>query len=149
MRANSIVRRPQFVVIFSLASPHFVRVRSFACQTKLFSTKSRPCLPFLVVPKTSQSSARSFTSERKSWLKHEAKLVARYTLTLWGLAACVLVISTAKEVTRTDPPLYPMSDLRDQTNKQEQKHPNKSALSTIVVFSSLVGPWCLNIMHQP
>lgn len=72
--------------------PQFFSIRAFANQSKLTSTKARPSLPFLVIPKASPAIARSFTSERKRWFKHEAKLVARYTISLWGVAAAVLMI---------------------------------------------------------
>lgn len=67
-------------------------IQAFANQSQLASTKTRPSLPFLSVPKASPAVVRSFTSERRGWLRHEAKLVVRYTLTLWGVAAAVLVI---------------------------------------------------------
>ncbi|KYK58945.1 hypothetical protein DCS_00072 [Drechmeria coniospora] len=60
-------------------------------QAKLPST-TRPSLPFLLVPRASPAVARSFTSERKRWLRHEARLVARYTITLWGLGAAIVTI---------------------------------------------------------
>ncbi|KAK2594704.1 hypothetical protein QQS21_007554 [Conoideocrella luteorostrata] len=93
MRAKLVVSRQQSAIRTSMTmSPRMICIRSFANQTNLTSTKSRPSLPFLLVPKSSAAIIRSFTSERKRWLKHEAKLVARYTVTLWGLAACVLLI---------------------------------------------------------
>ncbi|KAG5997174.1 hypothetical protein E4U54_002430 [Claviceps lovelessii] len=92
MRIGLAARRRRQPLVVALAKPRFTCIRSFAHQTNFTSIKSRPSLPFLSVPKTSSSVVRSFTSERKRWFKHEAKLVARYTLTLWGLAACVLII---------------------------------------------------------
>ncbi|KAG6033308.1 hypothetical protein E4U41_006942 [Claviceps citrina] len=95
--ARLVVRHPPPVVAPTSAArgPRFICIRTFAHQPKLTCTKSRPSLPFLLVPKktSSPSVARTFTSERKRWLRHEAKLVARYTVSLWGLAACVLVIA--------------------------------------------------------
>ncbi|PTB64721.1 hypothetical protein BBK36DRAFT_1123577 [Trichoderma citrinoviride] len=69
-------------------------LRSFAIQSRLTTTtnRSRPILPFLFIPRSSPNSVRRFTSERKRWWKHEAKLVVRYTLTLWGVVICVLTI---------------------------------------------------------
>ncbi|KAG5923319.1 hypothetical protein E4U42_004992 [Claviceps africana] len=90
VRLAALRRRP--LVAPALANSRLICIRSFAHQTQFTSIKSRPSLPFLFVPKASPSVARSFTSERRRWFKHEAKLVARYTLTLWGLAACVVVI---------------------------------------------------------
>ncbi|KAG5928630.1 hypothetical protein E4U53_002609 [Claviceps sorghi] len=92
MRVRLAARRRQPLVAPVLANSRLICIRSFAHQAKFTSIKSRPSLPFLFVPKASPSVARSFTSERKRWFKHEAKLVARYTLTLWGLVACIVVI---------------------------------------------------------
>ncbi|KAG6001738.1 hypothetical protein E4U21_003877 [Claviceps maximensis] len=92
MRVTLAARPRQPLVVYAFANPRSICIRFFAHQASFTSIKSRPSLPFLFVPKNSPSVARSFTSERKRWLKHEAKLVARYTLTLWGLAACVVVI---------------------------------------------------------
>lgn len=108
MRARPVVRRQQLAV--RTASPRFICIRSFAHQTKFTCTKSRPSLPFLLVPKASPSIARSFTSERRRWLKHEAKLVARYTVTLWGLAACVIIIFFA---------------VNEETNEREYPTPHE------------------------
>ncbi|KHO01378.1 uncharacterized protein MAM_00379 [Metarhizium album ARSEF 1941] len=74
------------------SNPRLGCARFFADQKKLACTKSRPSLPFLLVPKASPPIVRSFTSERKRWLKHEAKLVVRYTVTLWGVAICGIMI---------------------------------------------------------
>lgn len=90
MRARLVVCRQQPIRV--PFSPQPICSRSFAHQTKFTSTKSRPSLPFLLVPKANPSVARSFTSERKRWFKHEAKLVARYTITFWGLAICGVLI---------------------------------------------------------
>lgn len=91
MRARLVVRRQQPLFPTSI-NPRLICTRSFANQTKFTSTKSRPSLPFLLVPKASPAIVRSFTSERKRWFKHEAKLVARYTITFWGLAVCGVLI---------------------------------------------------------
>ncbi|KAF4989228.1 hypothetical protein FGRMN_9241 [Fusarium graminum] len=56
-----------------------------------FTTNSRPNLPFLSTP-ISSNGVRYFTTERRQWLKHEAKLAVRYTASFWGLLACVGVI---------------------------------------------------------
>ena len=96
MRARLALRREQpvfaVVVVPTSATPRFRCARSFPSPARFLSSKSRPSLPFLTVPQASPSVARLYTSERKRWLKHEAKLAVRYTLTLWGLAACALVI---------------------------------------------------------
>ncbi|WXC64160.1 hypothetical protein SNK03_009964 [Fusarium graminearum] len=65
-------------------------LRTFTHHTQL-TTKSRPNLPFLSIPVTSNS-VRYFTTERRKWLKHEAKLAVRYTASFWGLLACAGVI---------------------------------------------------------
>lgn len=69
--------------------------RAFADHAKLTTTKPRPSLPFLYAPSSNPNLVRYFTSTRGQWLRHEARLVARYTLTFWGLAAAVLVMSFA------------------------------------------------------
>ncbi|GJN76999.1 hypothetical protein PLIIFM63780_000487 [Purpureocillium lilacinum] len=92
MRARLVVRRQRLVDAAPTHPQLFFTTRSFASQSKFTSTKARPSLPFLLVPRTSSAPVRSFTSERRRWLKHEAKLVARYTITLWGVAAAVLTI---------------------------------------------------------
>ncbi|KAK5991250.1 hypothetical protein PT974_09528 [Cladobotryum mycophilum] len=79
-------------VVYISTNPRSQCFRSFAHQTCLTTTGSRPILPFLFVPKSSPHLVRYFTSERKRWWKHEAKLVARYTFTLWGAVVCVVVI---------------------------------------------------------
>ena len=75
--------------------PRPSNTRTFADQAKLTTTNPRPSLPFLYAPSSNPNFVRYFTSTRGQWLRHEAKLVARYTLTFWGLAAAVLVISFA------------------------------------------------------
>ncbi|UNI13759.1 hypothetical protein JDV02_000471 [Purpureocillium takamizusanense] len=92
MRARLVVRRQRLFATAATRPQPFFKSRSFNSQSKFTSTKARPSLPFLVVPRSSSAPVRSFTSERRRWLKHEAKLVARYTITLWGVAAAVLTI---------------------------------------------------------
>ncbi|KAF5003502.1 hypothetical protein FDECE_9955 [Fusarium decemcellulare] len=65
--------------------------RTFTYHTQL-TTKSRPNLPFLSIPISNRAVVRCFTTERKQWLKHEAKLAVRYTVSFWGLLACCGVI---------------------------------------------------------
>ncbi|KAK7418618.1 hypothetical protein QQX98_003806 [Neonectria punicea] len=65
-------------------------LRSFTHYTQL-TTTSRPVLPFLAIPVTNRS-VRCFTTERKQWLKHEAKMAVRYTISIWGIVACMGVI---------------------------------------------------------
>ncbi|KPM35383.1 hypothetical protein AK830_g11187 [Neonectria ditissima] len=65
-------------------------LRSFTYYTQL-TTNSRPVLPFLAIPVTNRS-VRCFTTERKQWLKHEAKMAVRYTISIWGIVACMGVI---------------------------------------------------------
>ncbi|KAM5348842.1 hypothetical protein ACJ41O_008665 [Fusarium nematophilum] len=69
-------------------------LRTFTYHTQL-TTKSRPNLPFLAIPIGSSNRGafvRYFTTERRQWLKHEAKLAVRYTVSFWGLLACFGVI---------------------------------------------------------
>lgn len=94
MRRQAIVWRPsQRNVARSVA--RLKCHRRFGTQSQFASTKARPNLPFLHVPTTSPVAVRYFTSTGRGWFKHEAKLVARYTITLWGLAISVLVIAFA------------------------------------------------------
>ncbi|KAF5682151.1 major facilitator superfamily transporter [Fusarium circinatum] len=65
-------------------------LRTFTHCTQL-TTNSRPNLPFLAIPVTTNG-VRTFTTERRQWLKHEAKLAVRYTASFWGLLACFGVI---------------------------------------------------------
>ncbi|PHH70162.1 hypothetical protein CDD82_7299 [Ophiocordyceps australis] len=62
-------------------------------HAKLTCSRARPNLPFLATPNAKSALAsRSYTSDKRQWLKHEAKLVVRYTLSLWGIACCFLCI---------------------------------------------------------
>ncbi|KAM4065551.1 MFS maltose permease [Hirsutella rhossiliensis] len=92
MRPRLVVRRRPALATASRPLPPPSCRRSLATVN---SIKARPVLPFLLVPRASPSVARSFTSERRQWLKHEAKLVVRYTLTFWGILAAVAAISFA------------------------------------------------------
>ncbi|KAH6605271.1 hypothetical protein Trco_006978 [Trichoderma cornu-damae] len=87
---------PRFIVRRVVFHPAGSRPRcpgSFANQSRLATTaRSRPILPFLSIPRASPNAVRCFTSERQRWWKHEAKLVVRYTLTLWGVVICVLTM---------------------------------------------------------
>ncbi|KAG6206939.1 hypothetical protein E4U35_001338 [Claviceps purpurea] len=91
MRIPQAALRRQSHVVPTSAGPRFISVRSFGHQTKFTCVRSRPSLPFLFVPTARPSVARSFTSERTPWLKNEAKLFARYTLTIWAVGACLAV----------------------------------------------------------
>ncbi|KAI8687207.1 hypothetical protein LRP88_13419 [Fusarium phalaenopsidis] len=87
--------RPRLVGRVRLIQPS-IRTRSpclrtFTYHTQL-TTKSRPNLPFLTIPVTNRAVVRYFTTERRQWLKHEAKLAVRYTASFWGLLACCGVI---------------------------------------------------------
>lgn len=90
MRPRLVVRRARLITPRQncLRSPC---LRTFTYHTQL-TTKSRPNLPFLAIPITNRAAARYFTTERKRWLKHEAKLAVRYTISFWGIVACVGVI---------------------------------------------------------
>ncbi|KJZ75207.1 hypothetical protein HIM_05401 [Hirsutella minnesotensis 3608] len=93
MRSRLVVRR---IARSPPPRPHSPLCRrAWSSHSTANSVKARPVLPFLAAPKTSPSVARSFTSERKRWLRHEAKLVVRYTVSLWGIIAAVLVINFA------------------------------------------------------
>lgn len=86
MRARLVVHRARLITPRQ-AQPRWQCRRTFAYHTQL-TTKSRPNLPFLTVPVSTRTPVRSFTSERKQWLKHEAKLAVRYTISFWGLVIC-------------------------------------------------------------
>ncbi|KZZ98965.1 hypothetical protein AAL_02516 [Moelleriella libera RCEF 2490] len=90
-----VVRHGRPTISPSLLQPQCAHSQTVAYRTICRSTRSRPSLPFLSPPATRPAVSRAFTSERKQWFKHEAKLVARYTITIWGLAACALVIAFA------------------------------------------------------
>ncbi|OAA54899.1 hypothetical protein ISF_08170 [Cordyceps fumosorosea ARSEF 2679] len=69
-----------------------VCTRPLTTQSQLFAATPRPSLPFLTPPSSNTTSVRYFTSTRSGWIRHEVKLAARYTLTLWGMLAAGLVI---------------------------------------------------------
>ncbi|RSM09412.1 hypothetical protein CDV31_007718 [Fusarium ambrosium] len=87
--------RPRLVGRARLIQPS-IRTRSPCLRTLSYhtqlTTKSRPNLPFLTIPVTNRADVRYFTTERRQWLKHEAKLAVRYTVSFWGLLACCGVI---------------------------------------------------------
>ncbi|KAF4978764.1 hypothetical protein FZEAL_4909 [Fusarium zealandicum] len=86
MRPRLVGRRVRLI------TPRQPCLRStFTCNTQL-TTKSRPNLPFLAIPISNRAVVRCFTTERKQWLRHEAKLAVRYTVSFWGLLACCGVI---------------------------------------------------------
>lgn len=69
--------------------------RAFAGQSTVNSVKARPVLPFLEAPRASPSVSRYFTSQRRQWLKYEAKLVLRFTVAGWGIWGALTLISFA------------------------------------------------------
>ncbi|RFU79834.1 hypothetical protein TARUN_2429 [Trichoderma arundinaceum] len=87
MAPRLIARR----IVFYPAGSRTRCLRSFSNRLAT-ANRSRPILPFLFAPRAIPNSVRCFTSERQRWWKHEAKLVVRYTLTLWGVVVCVLTI---------------------------------------------------------
>ncbi|KAL7800113.1 hypothetical protein V8C37DRAFT_6020 [Trichoderma ceciliae] len=106
-------------------------LRSFANQSRLTAaSQPRPTLPFLFIPRASPNSVRCYTSERRRWWKHEAKLVVRYTLTLWGVVVCVLTILFAinEEVVEREFPTphewhyLTRKFLRDANNSKDPKN---------------------------
>ena len=48
-------------------------------------------MPFLSIP-SKNSHRRHLTTERRQWLKHEAKLFVRYAVGIWGSLACLAVL---------------------------------------------------------
>ncbi|PFH59813.1 hypothetical protein XA68_11861 [Ophiocordyceps unilateralis] len=71
-------------------------VSPMACR-RCMTSQTRPAIPFLSAPTAGRGAGRRFTSARKQWLKHEAKLVVRYTLIFWGCGLAVVVILWAFE----------------------------------------------------
>lgn len=58
-----------------------------------YASNSRPHLQFLSIPsKKPHSAARYFTTENKKRFKYEAGQVVRYTVGIWGVVLCVVVI---------------------------------------------------------
>lgn len=64
----------------------------FGTYSQRTAAKSRPTLPTVFIPTSSPTIARRFASSGNRWFRHEAKAVARYTITIWGLAAAAVVI---------------------------------------------------------
>ncbi|KAH6981000.1 hypothetical protein BKA56DRAFT_586331 [Ilyonectria sp. MPI-CAGE-AT-0026] len=89
MRPRLAVRRARLTPRQALRS-QTPCLRTFTYHTQL-TTKSRPILPFLAIPVTNHS-VRCFTTERRQWLKHEAKMAVRYTVSFWGILTCMGVI---------------------------------------------------------
>ncbi|KAI5467851.1 hypothetical protein BGZ63DRAFT_410702 [Mariannaea sp. PMI_226] len=90
MRPRLVVRRARLGTPRQSPRSRTQCLRTFTYHTQL-TTKSRPNLPFLTIP-ISNHSVRCFTTERRAWLKHEAKMAVRYTVSFWGILACVGVI---------------------------------------------------------
>ncbi|KAF7549091.1 hypothetical protein G7Z17_g6625 [Cylindrodendrum hubeiense] len=90
MRPRLVVRRARLSTPRQALRSRTPCLRTFAYYTQL-TTKSRPILPFLAIPVTNRS-VRCFTTERKQWLKHEAKMAVRYTVSFWGILVCMGVI---------------------------------------------------------
>ncbi|KAF6831813.1 hypothetical protein CMUS01_07200 [Colletotrichum musicola] len=57
------------------------------------STRGRPQLPFLSIPVTTRPRVRYFTTEKKSWLRQEGRLLLRYNVSIWGGLACLVAIT--------------------------------------------------------
>ncbi|KJR85603.1 uncharacterized protein SPSK_08684 [Sporothrix schenckii 1099-18] len=59
------------------------------------SPRTRPQLPFLVVPSTRGPASRSpryFTTQRRQWLRYEALAFVKYTLYFWAAVGCVVLV---------------------------------------------------------
>ncbi|CAK7273448.1 hypothetical protein SEPCBS57363_005657 [Sporothrix epigloea] len=59
--------------------------------------RTRPQLPFLVVPSASAAAAASrspryFTTQRRRWLRYEALAFVKYTLYFWGAVGCYVLV---------------------------------------------------------
>ena len=81
------------------------RAFSFTQRTTLASgghswsrnPRTRPQLPFLVVPLASSAAAASrspryFTTQRRRWLRYEALAFVKYTLYFWGAVGCFVLV---------------------------------------------------------
>ncbi|EPE08372.1 hypothetical protein F503_01155 [Ophiostoma piceae UAMH 11346] len=59
------------------------------------NSRTRPQLPFLLVPSSSSSRSgtpnRYFTTQRRRWLGYEALAFAKYTLYFWAAVSCFLL----------------------------------------------------------
>ncbi|KAH6885377.1 hypothetical protein B0T10DRAFT_94484 [Thelonectria olida] len=89
MRPGLVVRRARLTTLRPVPRSCASCLRALTIKSQL--TNSRPNLPFLSIP-VSNHSVRSFTTERRQWIKHEIKLAVRYTACLWGIFACMGVI---------------------------------------------------------
>ncbi|KAH7161277.1 hypothetical protein EDB81DRAFT_784296 [Dactylonectria macrodidyma] len=90
MRPRLVGRRARLIKPRQALQSRTPCLRTFTYYTQL-TTKSRPILPFLAIPVTNHS-VRCFTTERRQWLKHEAKMAVRYTASFWGILVCMGVI---------------------------------------------------------
>ncbi|PHH79821.1 hypothetical protein CDD80_3682 [Ophiocordyceps camponoti-rufipedis] len=62
------------------------------------TNQARPSLPFLSAPTaTGRPAGRRFISARRQWFRKEAKLMVRYTLSIWGCGMAVIFIMWAIE----------------------------------------------------
>ncbi|KAL2106705.1 hypothetical protein VUR80DRAFT_6324 [Thermomyces stellatus] len=57
----------------------------------IYTPSSRPHPPFLSIP-SKKPRTRGLSTDTKQWLKHEARLVARYSFGIWGAFFCVVVM---------------------------------------------------------
>ncbi|KAK2005836.1 hypothetical protein LZ32DRAFT_611734 [Colletotrichum eremochloae] len=87
MRQRLALRRILLQRLFRLQT-----TRPFTSNTPL-TPRGRPQLPFLSIPVTSpRPRVRYFTTEKKRWLRYEARLFLRYNVSIWGGALCILGI---------------------------------------------------------
>ncbi|KAK1992354.1 hypothetical protein LX36DRAFT_557359, partial [Colletotrichum falcatum] len=89
MRQRLALRRILLQRLFRLQT-----TRPFTSNARPLAPRGgRPQLPFLSIPVTSpRPRARYFTTEKKRWLRYEARLFLRYNVSIWGGALCVLAI---------------------------------------------------------
>lgn len=74
-------------------APRQRQTRTFA-HNVTYTSNTRPQLPFLTIP-TNKPHARYLSTETKQWLKNEARMAVRYTVGIWGVFACGIVLMWA------------------------------------------------------
>ncbi|PKS09432.1 hypothetical protein jhhlp_004047 [Lomentospora prolificans] len=69
----------------------YARTNRIFSHNITYTSSARPQLAFLSIP-SKKPTARFLTTETKQRIKHEAKMVARYMIGLWGTITCLAVL---------------------------------------------------------